>query len=243
MTLQGLIKETRADVVVANGENAAEGLGLTPDLAEGMFKSGVDVITSGNHIWQKREILPFLDSEARLLRPENYPIGVPGHGNCVVTKKGIEVAVLNLQGRQSMHSLRCPFAVGLEQARRLRSRSKVLVVDFHAESPEEKEALSLYLDGTVSAVIGTHTHVQTADERILPQGTACLTDVGMTGPGDGVIGMKAEISISRALTQIPYKMEVAGEDTVICGALMEIDVATGQSLSIIRISREVPSLA
>jgi metallophosphoesterase (TIGR00282 family) len=242
MSLQSLVKETRADAVIANGENAADGLGLTPDLAEGMFKSGVDVITSGNHIWQKREILPLLDSEARLLRPENYPSGVPGHGSCVVNKKGVELAVLNLQGRQSMHSLRCPFVVGLEQARRLRNRTKVLVVDFHAEASEEKEALCLYLDGSVSAVIGTHTHVQTADERILPQGTACLTDVGMTGPASGVIGMKAEISINRALTQIPYKMEVADEESVVSGVLVEVDVATGRSLSITRVSHEMPPL-
>jgi hypothetical protein len=242
MLLQSLVKELKADVVIANGENAADGLGLTPVLAEGLFKSGVDVITSGNHIWQKREILPLLDSETRLLRPENYPTGVPGHGSCVVSKKGVEVAVLNLQGRLNMYNIRCPFSVGSDAAKRLRSQARVIVVDFHAEAPEEKEALGLYLDGMVSAVIGSHTHVQTADERILPRGTACMTDVGMTGPKNSVIGMKPDISIRRALTQIPYKMEVEDTDTMISGVLLEIDIDTGRSLSISRISRDVPPL-
>jgi metallophosphoesterase (TIGR00282 family) len=242
MSLQSLVKELKVDVVIANGENAADGLGLTPVLAEGLFKSGVDVITSGNHIWQKREILPLLDSETRLLRPENYPTGVPGHGSCVVSKKGVEVAVLNLQGRLNMYNVRCPFSVGLDLAKRLRSQARVIVVDFHAEAPEEKEALSLYLDGLVSAVIGSHTHVQTADERILSRGTGCITDVGMTGPKNGVIGMKPDISIRRALTQIPYKMEVEDTETVISGVLLEIDTDTGRSLSISRVSRDVPPL-
>jgi metallophosphoesterase (TIGR00282 family) len=242
MSLQSLAKELKVDVVIANGENAADGLGLTPVLAEGLFKSGVDVITSGNHIWQKREILPLLDSETRLLRPENYPTGVPGHGSCVVSKKGVEVAVLNLQGRLNMYNVRCPFSVGLDLAKRLRSQARVIVVDFHAEAPEEKEALSLYLDGLVSAVIGSHTHVQTADERILSRGTGCITDVGMTGPKNGVIGMKPDISIRRALTQIPYKMEVEDTETVISGVLLEIDTDTGRSLSISRVSRDVPPL-
>jgi metallophosphoesterase (TIGR00282 family) len=242
MSLQSLVKELKVDVVIANGENAADGLGLTPVLAEGLFKSGVDVITSGNHIWQKREILPLLDSETRLLRPENYPTGVPGHGSCVVSKKGVEIAVLNLQGRLNMYNVRCPFSVGLDLAKRLRSQARVIVVDFHAEAPEEKEALSLYLDGLVSAVIGSHTHVQTADERILSRGTGCITDVGMTGPKNGVIGMKPDISIRRALTQIPYKMEVEDTETVISGVLLEIDTDTGRSLSISRVSRDVPPL-
>jgi metallophosphoesterase (TIGR00282 family) len=242
MSLQSLAKELKVDVVIANGENAADGLGLTPVLAEGLFKSGVDVITSGNHIWQKREILPLLDSETRLLRPENYPTGVPGHGSCVVSKKGVEIAVLNLQGRLNMYNVRCPFSVGLDLAKRLRSQARVIVVDFHAEAPEEKEALSLYLDGLVSAVIGSHTHVQTADERILSRGTGCITDVGMTGPKNGVIGMKPDISIRRALTQIPYKMEVEDTETVISGVLLEIDTDTGRSLSISRVSRDVPPL-
>jgi len=242
MTLQSIIKEVKADLAVANGENAAEGLGLTPELAEGLFKSGVDVITSGNHIWQKKEILPLLESDARLLRPENYPLGVPGHGSCVVNRKGVDVAVLSLQGRLHMYNIRCPFAVGSEAARRLHSRSRVIVVDFHAEAPEEKEALSLYLDGSVSAVIGTHTHVQTADETILPRGTAFITDVGMTGPKNGVIGMKPEISVSRALTQIPYKMEVEDSDAVVSGVVVEVDTESGRTLSIQRVQRDVPAL-
>jgi metallophosphoesterase (TIGR00282 family) len=242
ITLQSLLRELKADFVIANGENAADGLGLTPELADGLFKSGVDVITSGNHIWQKREILPLLDSDFRLLRPENYPVGVPGHGSCVVSRKGVEVAVLSLQGRLHMYSIRCPFAVGSELVRRLRNQTRVIVVDFHAEAPEEKEALGLYLDGSVSAVIGTHTHVQTADERILPHGTAYITDAGMTGPKNGVIGMKPDISLSRALTQIPYKMEVEDSEAVVNGIVVDIDTSSGRSLSIRRVSRDLPSL-
>ena len=242
IALQGLLREFKADLVIANGENAADGLGLTPQLAEGLFKSGVDVITSGNHIWQKREILPLLDSELRLLRPENYPIGVPGHGSCVVNRKGVEVAVLSLQGRLHMYSIRCPFVVGAEAVRKLRSQTPVVLVDFHAEAPEEKEALALYMDGSVSALVGTHTHVQTADERILPRGTACITDVGMSGPKNGVIGIKPAISINRVLTQIPYKMEVEDSDTVVSGVAVEIDTESGKALSIRRFVREVPAL-
>ena len=242
MTLQGLLKNLKADVVVANGENAADGLGLTPELAEGLFKSGVDVITSGNHIWQKREILPLLDADERLLRPENYPVGVPGHGSCVISRKGVDVAVLSLQGRLHMYDIRCPFAVGAEAARRLRGRSQVILVDFHAEAPEEKEALALHLDGTVSAVVGTHTHVQTADETILPKGTAFITDAGMTGPKNGVIGMKPDISLNRALTQIPYKMEVEDSETVVAGVLVEVDAESGRSLAIRRVLHDVPAL-
>lgn len=242
MTLQSLSKDLKADLVIANGENAADGLGLTPELAAGLFKSGVDVITSGNHIWQKREILPLLDSEARLLRPENYPLGVPGHGSVVVNRKGVDVAVLSLQGRMHMYSIRCPFTVGSETVRRLRGRGSIVVVDFHAEAPEEKEALALFLDGSASAVIGTHTHVQTADERILPQGTAFITDAGMTGPKNGVIGMKPEVSLKRALTQIPYKMEVEDSATVVCGVVVELDPESGRALAIERLQRDVPSL-
>jgi calcineurin-like phosphoesterase len=207
MGLPTLLKKTHADLVVANGENAADGLGLTPEIAGSLFKSGVEVITSGNHIWQRREILPLLDGDGRILRPENYPTGVPGRGSLVLTRREVNVAVVN-------------------------------VVDFHAESPEEKEALAIHLDGTVSAVLGTHTHVQTADERVLPGGTAYIGDVGMTGPRQGVIGMKREISIRRSLTQIPIKMEVENSDGVIRGALVEVNPADGKALSIQRIAQD-----
>jgi metallophosphoesterase (TIGR00282 family) len=236
--LASLAKQTRADLVVANGENAAEGLGLTPEIAGSLFKSGVDVITSGNHIWQRREIIPLLETDGRILRPENYPPGVPGKGHLLLNRRDNPVAVINLQGLQHLPSIRCPFAIGTELARKLRSRTKVILVDFHAESLEEKEALALHLDGQVSAVIGTHTHVQTADERVLPGGCAYLGDAGMTGPAEGVIGMKREVSIRRSLTQIPIKMEVDASEPLIMGALVEIDAAGGKALSIQRIRQE-----
>jgi metallophosphoesterase (TIGR00282 family) len=236
--LASLAKQTRADLVVANGENAAEGLGLTPEIAGSLFKSGVDVITSGNHIWQRKEIIPLLETDGRILRPENYPQGVPGKGHLLLNRRESPVAIINLQGLQHLPSIRCPFTIGGELVRRLRSRTKVILVDFHAESLEEKEALALHLDGQVSAVIGTHTHVQTADERVLPGGCAYLGDTGMTGPREGVIGMKREVSIRRSLTQIPIKMEVDASEPLIMGALVEIDATGGKALSIQRIRQE-----
>jgi metallophosphoesterase (TIGR00282 family) len=238
MGLPVLVKKTRADLVIANGENAADGLGLTPEIAGSLFKSGVEIITSGNHIWQKREILPLLETDGRVLRPENYPAGVPGKGHALLAKREVNVAVLNLQGLQHLPSIRCPFAVGSELARKLRAKARVVIVDFHAESPEEKEALALHLDGAVSAVLGTHTHVQTADERILTRGTAYIGDVGMTGPKLGVIGMKREISIRRSLTQIPIKMEVENSDGVIMGVLVEVNPDDGKAISIQRIAQD-----
>ena len=233
--LQSLVKKTRADFVVVNGENAEGGYGLTPDTMASFFQYGVDVITSGNHIWQRREILPFLDSEKRLLRPENYPEGVPGKGTCVVEKKGIQLGVLNLEGRMHLAHLRDPFQVGREAAHRLARETRLIVVDFHAEAVEEKEALGLYLDGQVSAVVGTHTHVQTADERILPGGTAYITDIGMTGPTETVIGMRRETALRRSLTQMPIKMEVEDHPAVVMGVLLEIDVETGKAAEVRRI--------
>ncbi len=229
------MKRTHADVVVVNGENAEGGYGLLPEGMSNFFKYGVDVITSGNHIWQRREIYPFLDSESRLLRPENYPDGVPGKGTCVVEKKGLRIGVLNLEGRMHLAHLRDPFQVGREAAHRLARETKVILVDFHAESVEEKEALGLYLDGQVSAVVGTHTHVQTADERILPGGTAYITDIGMTGPSDTVIGMKRETALRRSLTQMPIKMEVEDRPGVVMGVILEIDAETGKAVDIQRI--------
>jgi len=211
-------------------------------VAEGLFKSGIDIITSGNHIWQRKEIIPLLERDNRILRPENYPTGVPGGGLSLITKKQVPVAIVNLQGRVSMYSIRCPFKVGERLIRQLGNKTKVIVVDFHAELPEEKEALALHLDGKVSAVVGTHTHVQTADEKILPGGTAYITDTGMTGPAGGVIGMKRDISIKRSLMQIPYKMEVEDSAAVVMGVLLTIAVDNGKALSIERIRRDLPDL-
>jgi metallophosphoesterase (TIGR00282 family) len=233
--LAALVKKTGADLVVANGENAADGFGMTPDIAERFHASGVHVITSGNHIWQKREILPTLSTDDRLLRPENYPQGVPGKGYCLLEIHGVPVFVINLEGRVNLSPLRCPFSVGKSLVKQFKSKAKVILVDFHAESAEEKEALAIHLDGDVSALVGTHTHVQTADERILRGGTGYITDIGMIGPSGSVIGMKKETAIARCLSQMPLKMEVQNSPAEIMGALLEIDVSTGKTIEINRI--------
>jgi metallophosphoesterase (TIGR00282 family) len=238
--LPELVRRFNADLVIANGENAADGFGLTPEIAERMFKSGVHVITSGNHIWQKREIYPMLKTADTLLRPENYPVisgpdAVPGKGHCIVTARDIPVLVVNLEGRVNLSPLRDPVQVGRSILKQFRGRVRVSIVDFHAEAVEEKEALGLALDGEATAVIGTHTHVQTADERILPGGTAYITDIGMTGPTDSVIGMRRETALSRSLTQMPLKMEVQNSAAEIWGVLVECDQSSGKAVRIERI--------
>lgn len=241
INLKSIIKKIKADMVIVNGENANEGYGLTAEIMTAFFKSGVDVITSGNHIWQHKEIYPYLESEDKLLRPENYDESLPGKGSCLIIKKEIKMAVVNLEGRMFLSPLRCPFKIGRETARRLSRETKVIIVDFHAESVEEKEALALYLDGQVSAVIGTHTHVQTADQRILPAGTGYLTDVGMVGPQNSVIGMNREIAIQRSLTQMPLKMDVTEKPAAIMGVLLEIDVLSGKAATI-KLFSEISSM-
>jgi len=238
--LPELARRVAADLVIANAENAADGFGLTPDIAERVRASGVHVITSGNHIWQKREIYPMLSTSDTLLRPENYPVingagAIPGKGHCIVTVRDVPVLVINLEGRVNLSPLRDPIQVGKALLKQFRTRAKAAIVDFHAEAVEEKEALALSLDGEVSAVVGTHTHVQTADERILPRGTAYITDIGMTGPMDSVIGMKKETAMSRSLTQMPLKMEVQNSPAEIQGVMLEIDLETGKALKIERV--------
>ena len=226
-----------ADLVVANGENAASGVGITAGEVTRMCEAGVDVITSGNHVWEKPGAGELLDTEERLLRPANYPPGAPGKGVLRLELGGVSYIVLNLQGREGMTPVDCPFRVGattLEEARRENDEA-IAVVDFHAESHEEKEALAFHLDGQVSAFGGTHTHVQTADERILPLGTGYLGDLGMTGPRDSVIGVKTDICIRRSLTQIPIKMETAENSAGIRGALYTVDAATRRCLRVERI--------
>jgi len=232
--LKSLIQKYKADLVVVNGENA-DGLGITIEQANKLFAMGVDVISSGNHIWHHKEINTMLDSDQLLLRPANYPPGVPGKGSCLLERKGSLIAVLNLQGRDSMPSIDCPFRIGKEQVRKLRERTPVVIVDFHAENSEEKESLSFFLDGMVSAVVGTHTHVQSADEKILPGGTAYITDIGMTGPEDSVIGSTKEVSVQRSLSQMPLKMEVSENSAIISGVCIEIDGKSGKALSIERV--------
>lgn len=237
--LRGLRRAHGADVVIANGENAAGGVGLTPGVAKELFAAGVDAITGGNHIWNNREAYELLDNDPRVLRPANYPPGVPGRGAAVVTTaSGTRVGVLNLQGRIFMHDLDDPFRVGREQAAALRAQTPAVVVDFHAEATSEKVAMGWYLDGQVSAVVGTHTHVQTADERVLPGGTAYITDVGMTGPRDGVIGMARGPIMERFLTQLPVRFEVAPGPVQLNAVLITIG-EDGRAVAIERISAVV----
>lgn len=235
---QGLKKSKKADLIIVNGENACDGRGITPEQCDMVFSSGVNVITSGNHIWQQITIRSYLDETANLLRPENYPAGVPGKGSCIVEVNGMKIGIVNLEGRVFMSAIRCPFLIGKEVCQRLRRETKVIIVDFHAEWPEEKEALGLYLDGKISALTGTHTHVQTADERILPGGTGYITDIGMTGPGGTVIGMKKDIVLRKNFTQMPLKMEVEDNPAEIMGVLLEIDTDTGKTLTIKRVKEK-----
>jgi metallophosphoesterase (TIGR00282 family) len=238
---KGLLRLVRnqesADAVVLNGENSAGGFGITPDSVREFLELGVDVITTGNHVWDKKEILPLLDREPRLLRPANYPPGNPGRGATVVQTGGVRLAVLNLQGRSFMPPIDDPFRAADRLISELRDQAELLVVDFHAEATSEKQAFSHYVDGRVAAVVGTHTHVQTADERILPRGTAAITDLGLTGGLDGVIGMKAEISIQRQLTQARgERFQPADGDLHLQGAVVHVDPTTGLARSIARVS-------
>ena len=235
--LHKLVDRYRVDLVIANGENSAGGFGITPDKARELFDLGVHVITTGNHVWDKKESTGFLDREAAVLRPANYPPGVPGHGSAVATTSGgIKVGVLNLEGRIFMSPIDCPFRTADRELARLQAETPIVLVDFHAEATSEKVALGWYLDGRASAVIGTHTHVQTADERILPQGTAYMTDAGMTGAFDSVIGVRKEEPIQRFLTQLPAKFEVAKKDVRLNGLQLTVDEATGRALSVERVA-------
>jgi metallophosphoesterase (TIGR00282 family) len=233
-----LIQETGARVVAVNGENLAEGFGMTPEDKDKLFAMGVSVISSGNHIWQRDDLVPFLDSDKHLLRPENYPPGVPGHGSVILEVSGVSVGFLNLQGRVRMGShIDCPFRAAKKAVSRLREKTGIIIIDFHAEDVREKEAMFHYMDGRVSAVLGTHTHVQTTDERILPGGTAVITDMGMCGPQNSVIGTRPELSIRRSLTQLPIRMEVQDTPAALQGVVLDIDVQTGKAVSIERIHR------
>jgi metallophosphoesterase (TIGR00282 family) len=223
------------DLVVANGENASGGIGITPQVADQFLSQGVDLLTSGNHIWKHKEILPYLDDTDRLLRPANYPPETPGRGLAMVETAGGEpAAIINLEGRVFMNSLECPFRTADRLLETLPPEVKVILVDLHAEATSEKQALGWYLDGRVSAVVGTHTHVQTADERILPGGTGYITDVGMTGPVDSVIGMNREIIQERFLTQRPHPFKVATQNLQLQGVVLKID-PTGRCREIHRV--------
>ena len=235
--LPNLISEHGIDLVIANCENAAAGFGVTREVVEELFNSSVDVLTSGNHIWDKREVLEFISDYETLLRPANYPAKVPGKGSLLMpTAAGEYVGVLNLAGRIFMQPIDCPFKTAKSKIVELREKTKIIIVDIHAEATSEKKALGWYLDGEVSAVLGTHTHVQTADDEILPQGTAYISDVGMTGPFDSVIGIIKETIIERFLTGIPNKFDVAKGDVRLQAVLLDVDTQTGKANSIERIS-------
>ncbi len=238
MKLPQLIKRLRADVVIVNGENADEGFGLTRDIAGQLFSSGVHVITSGNHIWQRDEFLPTLKSDSRILRPANYHSSAPGTGATVINLPKAKIGVISLQGRHQMPPIENPFTVGSATVDKLSKSCDAVLVDFHAEVPQEKEALAHYLDGKVSAVVGTHTHVQTMDEQILPKGTAYITDLGMCGPFNSVIGSDPSIAIERQLHQIPYRNQILDEAASLQGVVIEIDLDTKKALSIKRIKED-----
>ena len=232
--LPDLVKKHKPTIVIANGENAAGGAGITEEIGKDLF-AVVDVLTSGNHVWDKKEALDYLDKEPRLLRPANYPPGNPGRGAAVVTDAGgVKVGVLNLQGRVFMEAIDCPFRTADAEVEKLRRETPVIVVDLHAEATSEKQALGWHLDGRVSAVVGTHTHVPTADERILPGGTAFITDVGMAGARNTVIGIKREPALQKFLTGRPHRFEPEKGGLFLSAVFIEVDAATGRALSIVR---------
>ncbi len=240
-TLPELLKECAPDLVLANVENAAAGFGITPQLVDELLDLGIEVLTSGNHIWDKKEILLYLaeHTDGRMLRPANYPPGVPGPGHYVgQTRGGIGYAVINLQGRVFMPSIDCPFRGADALLKLIPESVKIRLVDFHAEATSEKVALGWYLDGRVTAVVGTHTHIPTADETVLPEGTAYITDLGMSGPYDSVIGVDKEAIIKKFLNQIPARFEVAKGDARLSAVLIQADAETGRATSIQRIMRK-----
>ena len=234
--LPWIVEDRRIDLVIANCENAAAGFGVTSEVVEELYGCHIDVLTSGNHIWDKKEIMDFVEGYETLLRPANYPAEAPGRGSLVMTAPGgISVGVINLAGRVFMHPLDCPFRTADREIGKMKNKASVIIVDMHAEATSEKNAMGWYLDGRVTAVLGTHTHVQTADERILPGGTGYITDVGMTGPFDSVIGIRKESIMQRFLMQIPNKFDVAKGDVRLQGVTVEIN-QDGRAMGIERVS-------
>lgn len=233
--LPRLKRKYQPTFIVANGENAANGKGITEKIVKELFAAGVQAITLGNHTWDNKEIFDFIDQEQRVIRPANFPKGTPGKGITYIKQPEGELAIINLQGRTFLPPLDCPFSVADQLVEQARQRTKYIFVDFHAEVTSEKQALSWYLDGRISGLIGTHTHVQTGDERVLPQGTAYLTDVGMCGPSDGILGMDRETVIKKFRTQLPVRFEVADGPTQLNAALITLDHASGKAVKIERI--------
>ena len=235
--LAALVDHHHIDIVIANAENAAAGFGITREIGDQILGWGVDVMTSGNHIWDKKEAIAYIGVESRLLRPANFPAGVPGNGTCLArTVDGRTVGVINIMGRVFMSNIDDPFAVVLREIEVMRQRTRVIFVDFHAEATSEKIAMGWHLDGKVAAVVGTHTHVQTADERILPKGTAYLTDVGMTGPHDSVIGVEIEAALGRFLNAMPARFETATGNPRLNAVVVDADERSGLATDIERLS-------
>ncbi len=232
--LSFLRKKFAPDIVIANGENAAGGIGVTPEIAAQLLDGGIDVLTTGNHAWKEKKVYTYLDSEARILRPANYPPGAPGRGWAFYPVRAHRIAVVNLSGRVFMDLVDCPFRAIDAILEEARPGTPLVLVDFHAEATSEAQAFGWYVDGRCSAVVGTHTHVQTADARILPAGTAYITDVGMCGPLDSVIGMQAEQVIDRFRSQLPQRFEPARGRPVVCGVSVQIDADTGHARQIER---------
>jgi len=238
--LPSLKRQYEVDVAVVNVENAAAGAGVTP-MARAFLEHGADVMTSGNHIWDKKDIIEYIAKENLLLRPANYPPGTPGTGSIVIKAGPHKVAVLNMMGRVFLPLLDCPFRKADEEIPRLRQETPIIILDMHCEATSESQAMGWYLDGRVSAVVGTHRHVQTADERILPKGTAYITDLGFTGPTDSIIGVDPEIALQRFLTQMPNRFEPAKGPAALHGAVIRIDPETGRGLSIERLRVPLPA--
>jgi metallophosphoesterase (TIGR00282 family) len=241
--IPALLAQRDLDLVIANVENSAAGFGVTGDIADAILGYGVDVMTSGNHVWDKKELLEYLPRQPKLLRPANFPAGVPGRGSYLArTRRGELVGVLNIMGRVFMTPLDDPFAVALREIEALRAKTRVILVDFHAEATSEKVAMGWHLDGRATAVIGTHTHVQTADERLLPKGTAYQTDVGMTGPHDSIIGVSVEAALGRFLTGMPAKFEPATGPARLNAVIISADPASGKATAIERINLSAPEV-
>lgn len=234
--LTRLIPNLNIDFVIANGENAAGGFGITEEVALELFDSGVDVITMGNHVWDKKESIPYIVKEQRILRPLNHPKGTPGTGSIVLKgRSSFKIGVINVSGRVFMNLLDCPFRVTEGEIERIREETNLIVIDFHGEATSEKQAFAFYFDGKVSAIVGTHTHVQTADEKILPNGTAYITDVGMTGPENSIIGFREDEILKKFLTHMPQKYEVPSRPAILSAVLITLDCHTGLAKKIERL--------
>jgi metallophosphoesterase (TIGR00282 family) len=245
--IPALVARDGIDFVIANVENSASGFGVTGDIADAILGYGVDVMTTGNHVWDKKEVLEYIPRQAKLLRPGNFPPGTPGRGSYIGrTRTGEPVGVLNLMGRIFMSPLDDPFALALKEIEQMRAKARVIFVDFHAEATSEKKAMGWHLDGRVTAVAGTHTHVQTADERLLPKGTAYITDAGMTGPHDSIIGVTVDAALSRFVSGMPSKFEAASGGARLNAVIVTADPATGKATAIERVNlshAEVEALA